>query len=315
MEGQGKMTDNRNNSDAIRGESHLAQLPHIADDGLRTHLGNRTALLKSTYLVVVLVLCLSMTACSSGNQAADNVQNNEASMESSSQDSSQASLDVNEVYLADVVSNGVYGIYVTTEGSEVATRVIQPPALDSEIVVVDRTAGQQLIMVGGNPSLDYVGACIMTEWGYHDQEGLANLTVLDEINGVPFETEDEAKAILAEAGFYYYDPDAEDGSTEYITDRDYGYIASATKGATLKWGQYQGTEFVEGTFVTDVPYYRKAAFGGDSDAPYMYTNGFECPFVRTKDGYFTIDVSGLEPGYYLVNDYADGNTQYPIQVI
>ena len=159
-----------------------------------------------------------------------------------------------------------------------------------------------LILVGGDPLFDHAGACELSDYGYCALEEIGSLTSIDELNGKEFETTQEGEDILASAGCFYLSGGE-------------GLIASHEKGKSITWGQYQGTHFASGTFYLDTSYYVEKEYGFDSNAPYLYSNGYECPLERTKEGYFIVDLTSLSAGRYLLNDYADGNTNYPIEVI
>ena len=64
-------------------------------------------------------------------------------------------------------------------------------------------------------------------------------------------------------------------------------LIDAEKDEKFIIGGYKGTEWVEYEFFADVPFW--------------YQDSYEkvtVPVEKTRNGYFTVDLSGLEPGLY-----------------
>lgn len=213
---------------------------------------------------------------------------------SQEEESVNTQLSENEYYLEDVLSQDISGLYLKPDGSDVVTR------LDAdEFNAINSADAAELIFIG-DADLDEAGACEVEDYGYFDPQEISRLTVLDELDDQSFETEQQANEILESAGFYYRDC----GET--------GYVASKTKDKIITWGQYQGTQFVEGMFGCTQPYFEERDYGGGSNAPYYYRNGYSCPFVKTKNGYFIVDLSSLKPGQYILKTWSDGDCKFPI---
>lgn len=217
--------------------------------------------------------------------------------------------------LADIVENGTAGTYVYHESSDEVEYIdsvvelgyylasysdsnyndyIMTGLTEAAPLTFDRNSDDKIIVVG-SPNSDTARVVPIRESGYCNDEAFS-LTVLDEINGRPFETSEEGEALLSQVGLGVMPLD--EGGV---------LIISSSSGASFTWGQYQGTEFVEGTEVISTPYYIEKNYGyyGASDAPYYYNNGYNVPYIPTKNGYFEVDLSSIEPGLYELVTYQD----------
>lgn len=71
-------------------------------------------------------------------------------------------------------------------------------------------------------------------------------------------------------------------------------IVSQTKDEPCKISYYDGTQYEEVSIALCFPYFYD--FRNDADT-------IDLPVERTKDGYFTVDISSLEPGIYATDSY------------
>lgn len=114
-----------------------------------------------------------------------------------------------------------------------------------------------------------------------------------EINGV----------VIGDCGGEYYERVAAilaDAGTGIRYTDDFQWVSPEPTSFTL--GTYSGTDFKETTIEIGIPYC-VCEQSGDSS----YTDRFTlAELEKTKDGYFIVDTSSLEPGTYLVGRYGAG---------
>lgn len=250
-------------------------------------------------IVVVLALCLGLTACSQGNpggtgrKAVDGI------------DLSQLVGGDGQTNLHDAAESGGFGLLVVTEGSDEAVLLREKSSADLGFATVDR-ASQRLVLLGTEPT-GCAKASQMLDWGYCDSRTFKNLTDFDELDGVTFNSEEEAEEILNNAGFYIVEDDSSSSTFR---------IASKIKDNAISYRCDRGSDSTTGQIVADASYYVKG--GGiniDSGVVHTQSSGFECAYRQEGDGYCVIDLSALEPGAYLLSVYFDGPLEYLIQVV
>lgn len=302
------------------------------------------------YLLLLLVMVLTCGCAAVSDEVAsdssnvgsleDNVYREEASSDEPPADdiSEEPALAPNEFLIEDIMVNQVPGVYLQKGGSETAyllqgiPQVVYSLESDESGVsfdvysgytsdcgsgddedwgpyTIDRESGDRILVVG-TPLFDQFGAQTVKEWGFWTSEDNVSVVSLDEIEGQPFETAEEGEEILLSYGLKsspYASRIASDGSSP----------------AQFRWGQYQGTNFAEGTMIVDEPYYCALNYDyywhEDYEKPYNMGNGFDCPLERTKDGFFIVDLSGLESGVFIMKEYLDETetdySHYPINLL
>lgn len=105
-----------------------------------------------------------------------------------------------------------------------------------------------------------------------------------ECNNVDFETYVNQNSVI----FHYYS--VFDGSDDYK-------LLSAQKNQTFEFGGYKGTQWESFTTKADVEYYSVNAYSDDN------VKIKRIQVEKTKNGYFTVDLSALKPGVYYVLEY------------
>lgn len=140
---------------------------------------------------------------------------------------------LNEITWADVVEGF---------SEDFRYRMFSSYSEDSELVTIDRSKGEQLVVMGEASEYCADGSEkveLVVEYGYWSGEGEGGTSgcFLDEVNGVSIEDagSEEINAAVSGSGI------------EYIAADTIGFFASPDKNAKVSWGQYQGTDFAEGT--------------------------------------------------------------------
>lgn len=156
---------------------------------------------------------------------------------------------------------------------------------------VNISAGEELALVlSYDPYIRmYQGSFI----GYGNYDKSDELTGYEEISGVDLsdvETVAEANERLADTGLRFHEYE----SSSYY---DYSLLLSDTRGEQVTVGTYAGTAFEEETYSFDNAFYL------------FQVTGLQKPEIeKTKDGYFTIDLSGMAPGIYYLDIAAGEQT-------
>lgn len=126
----------------------------------------------------------------------------------------------------------------------------------------------ELINVLSSGELEFSGGGSLLPCDYYAWE---------EIEGESFSDLDEVEAVLQRHGARFF----RDGDT----DR---YICADSE-MSLSGGYYSGTTYTESSILMDAKCY-------------SFSETYEIPVIRTKDGYFIIDCSSLESGRYCIYD-------------
>lgn len=130
----------------------------------------------------------------------------------------------------------------------------------------------KLVNVLSDGSLEFSGGGSLLQCDYHSWE---------EIEGETFSDFDEVEAVLKRHGArFFLDTDRYGSSDRYIC---------ADSEMSLSGGYYSGTSYTESSIVMDAKCY-------------SFSETYEIPVVRTKNGYFVIDCSSLAPGRYCIYD-------------
>ncbi len=88
-----------------------------------------------------------------------------------------------------------------------------------------------------------------------------------------------------------------------------GDVPVAALPVTLTYGEFVGTKYTEHTVELNVPFYHRfIGFWGDQGDESIVM----CPVNETKEGYFIVDTSALEPGTYLINGSSTGYMNYAL---
>lgn len=208
-------------------------------------------------------------------------------------------LDDNEYYLDDAIENGMNGVYLQKGGKDTVTLLeitSREYGFDTgaEYAKINRDKGDRLVIIGDITYDDFIISPVK-DHGYCDISNpigsMGNyLAGLDELDGQEFSSEKEGMSILKDQGFYVISDDW------YMRGKSnsYALVASKEKDAEITWGQYQGTDFVEGEFTADTPYYAEE------------DDSFSLPANKSKNGYFSVDLSSLSTKGYLMSLYFDG---------
>lgn len=163
--------------------------------------------------------------------------------------------------------------------------------ISSDPAYVDISAGEELALVlQYDPYIRmYQGSFI----GYGDYDKSDDMTGYEEIAGVDMsdvETIADANERLAGTDLHFY---------ECERSSHYGdaLLLSQTRGEQVTAGTYSGTVFEEETY-------------SFAHAFYIFSvSGLQKPEIeKTQDGYFTVDLSGMEPGIYYLDIAAGKQT-------
>lgn len=168
---------------------------------------------------------------------------------------------------------------------------------------VSRSSGEQLVIMGDVKYLDtdspeyrktrverVVGSYFFS--GEPDGEGNNHSFYIDELNGINIEGMNwkEVASTFENQGLFYAS----------------GNVFS-TQPTQVTWGQFQGTDWVEGTLDLTVPCYvarySYEARNSNDDSP---VEPVYYPYERTKNGYFVLDTSSLPAGIYYMRAYYEG---------
>lgn len=177
----------------------------------------------------------------------------------------------------------------------------------SQAESVDATGGEKLILIGTDS--ESVSLYPVVETGYWQGFGAADLGDYEEIEGVGVDTIRDSEGFFdaaAVSAFFsnygierrivYYDYGDSDRT---VTDTKTGKIWSGVdvlsmyrsdEEKALSAGWYEGTRWVDGAMVLDVPY----CFAS-------FEETVTAPVEKTKDGYFAVDISGVGPGLYVLS--------------
>ncbi len=154
---------------------------------------------------------------------------------------------------------------------------------------IDVTGGEQLAIVqGSDPRIQLYP--VVDALGYGNPAVTEDLDGVPEIQGVDLSecaNYDEANALLASQGLHFYWFDH-----AYY---DYHALIADQPDLDITWGDYSGTSFIPYQATMYATYYR--AVKDD------YT--VEPPIDRGKNGYFTLDLSGVDKGLYLLRLFGD----------
>lgn len=178
----------------------------------------------------------------------------------------------------------------------------------SQAESVDATGGEKLILIGTDS--ESVWLCPVVETGYWQGFGAADLLDYEEIEGVGVddtfrdsEGSFDAAAVNSffssygiERRIVYYDyGDSDRTVTDIKTGKTWSgvdvlsmYRSDEEKALSAGW--YEGTRWVDGAMVFDVPY----CFAS-------FEETVTAPVEKTKDGYFAVDTSEVAPGLYVLS--------------
>lgn len=261
-------------------------------------------------ILVISLAAMLLSGCTVQTPTSPVTDNSEEAGESTNE------ADASVLTLSDIVNNGMAGTYVYHESSDEVEYIDAVVELgyylandsdsnyndyiylgvpDTTPLSFDRNSDAKIIVVG-SPNSDNARVVPIRDSGYCYSEAISSLSIFDEINGTTFETAEEGESLLTQAGLGVMPLD--EGGV---------LITSSSSEASFSWGQYQGTDFAEGTELVNTPYYIETNYGyyGASDAPYYYNNGYDVPYIQTKNGYFEVDLSNIEPGLYELVTYQD----------
>lgn len=120
--------------------------------------------------------------------------------------------------------------------------------------------------------------------GTKDSQYLALTSPITECNG-----EDLTKFVNQNSEIFYY--------MRGITSHDGYKLLTAKKDQQFEFGGYVGTQWESITVKADVEYYKVNAYSDDNEKIK------KIPVEKTKNGYFTVDFSGLKSGVYYILTY------------
>lgn len=179
---------------------------------------------------------------------------------------------------------------VDATGGLIPRKYVPANTDQGEVPTFDRSSGTQLI-ARSDIDLDH-GECAaavrITNEGYYS-DYYFDLNPSDEVEGVAFgETgageDDDSRVldILHQVGL------------DVGYDEDYHWVSNAP--IDIHVGRWAGADLTEFTVSIDTPYIQ-CEQDGNTPCGDSFTL---LPTERTRDGYYTIDISSLEPGEYLI---------------
>ncbi len=185
-------------------------------------------------------------------------------------------------------------------------------SVSTELSAVNLDSGDKLVLFG-DPSFNKAGVHPVIEKGFWLGESI-DITLLDEVNGI--ELVDTPVGIefvdaVEKSGFTLINRDDINASFEKRLYMGEALIGSSSENTPFRWGQYQGTHFAEGVFYTDTPYWitltKNSNLYGD--------NGEDASYIRTKNGYFEIDLTAFASGTYVIETWAEDPSAYIIELV
>ena len=181
----------------------------------------------------------------------------------------------------------------------------------TEVFTIDYGSGEKLVVFGETLFLD-AGVHPVVEEGFWLGDCIP-ADVLDEACGVECNNQDDFIYAVKQSGFSVLNGYVANPDSEHYKSGFGALICSPTPGKELSWGQYQGTSFVEGVEYANTPYWVTLTHNPD---PYG-DDGEDAPYLRTKKGYFEVDMSNFDSGVYIVNPYtqSDGPDSVVVNVV
>lgn len=177
-------------------------------------------------------------------------------------------------------------------------------------LIIDRKSGDSLIYIGDLVSLS-AGTGGQFEMDFCAEQFYysgkkADLMEIEEFEGVELEGEVKENGI-----FYWMNVDTffkPFGLTVYldVIDDGMGYILSKEPVA-YSYGYYEGTKWVGTNATNNKMFYDVTDHGGSDD--YV----FRTDVIKGKNGYFTIDLEGIEAGLY-INEFKGNGHIYAIDI-
>lgn len=264
-------------------------------------------------LIIVLmcfVLCLSFSSC-----VKDTSSKKEQDISTTTTEEMSSEPDV--LMLEDILeSEGVYCLHA--DGSITTPNKLTQIEDDRWIytgeapLVIDRTAGDSLIYVGGMVRMS-AGNGEQFEMDFYAEQfywsgDKVNLMTIEEFEGVELEGE------IKENGIFYHmfvDRFFEPFGLEFhgdasMSSAENGYLLSKEP-TTYSYGYYDGTEWIGTISKNDSLFYDATL----KDFKKGYA--FRSDVIKGKNGYFTIDLSDVEAGLY-INEFDKSNHIYAIDI-
>lgn len=176
-----------------------------------------------------------------------------------------------------------------------------------EAVTIDRGAGEKLVLVGEAAQYhhDAIDLRVATDWGYwQGPEVSGRPSSYEEIEGTSMEGLDGSSLADFLSGFgleYHWVYYGGNYNGKLIDHCDELYMIVSDEPTVLSAGFYKDTKWIDGSIPVQTPYY-------------CCTGKQEVSVMPTKEGYFEVDVSELDPGVYYFDLTVD-DLEYAVEIL